>query len=175
MLPPRRLLTIIMLLGCGQRPSPGVAPAPIHSGVAMQLRGVGLDPSALPTTIAGVPASAMNQVMTTFVSAVGIDCNGCHDPNDAARAQLHITSQMWSVMVAQLHLADGGTLYCDSCHQGRATFLDRSDSHALGLWMQANFVDGIVRTDHKQHDCYTCHGSPFNATFLDNWAMGKTR
>jgi formate-dependent nitrite reductase cytochrome c552 subunit len=80
---------------------------------------------------------------------------------------------MWQHFVKKLELADGNPLWCDSCHQGRAAFLDRGDDDALAAWMNANFVGKLARSDGGQHACATCHGSPFDGHFLDAWQKGS--
>jgi cytochrome c7-like protein len=170
----RTLALALVLMGCS-RPTT-VAPAPIASRMLTQLKNVGVDPQALPQSISTLAPAALDQVMKTFSASLGIDCNGCHDAKDGAHAmrQLNIANKMWSEMAAKLQLADGAALYCDSCHQGRASFLGRGDTHALGLWMQTEFVDGLSRKDRKPNDCVTCHGSPYDPRFLDAWALGKS-
>ena len=113
--------------------------------------------------------------MQTFSTSLGIDCNGCHDPTNVATAtrRVNIAKRMWSDYVVQLRFTDGRALYCDSCHQGQATFLARDDTHALGSWMERYFQEGLARTDHHQNDCFHCHGSPFDPTFLATWNIGK--
>jgi hypothetical protein len=164
------IVVAALLLGCGGPSTMGATPTPIASRQLTQLKHAGLDPRSLPQSLAGLTPTAIDLVMTTFSTSLGTDCNGCHDPNDSARAtrQLNIANKMWSDLAGKLQLADGSALYCDSCHQGRATFLDRGDTHALGLWMESRFVK-----DHKPNDCVTCHGSPYDPRFLDGWAAGK--
>jgi hypothetical protein len=75
---------------------------------------------------------------------------------------------MWNEFAARLTLADGSALFCDSCHQGRAKLLDRSDKKALGKWMQAAFVDGVAHKDGQPGKCESCHVD-WNMTFLTAW------
>ncbi len=72
--------------------------------------------------------------------------------------------------MTKLRFKDGGLLYCDSCHQGQAQFLDRSDLAAVGLWMQINFVDQLERVDGLPHGCETCHGDPLNYDLISDWS-----
>ena len=39
--------------------------------------------------------------------------------------------------------------------------------------MEENFVEKLKRNDGKEHNCETCHGDPFDDSFLDNWRAGK--
>jgi hypothetical protein len=152
----------------------GATSAPIGSRLVSQLRSAGLNLDTLPAHLASLPAPARDTVMQTFTTSLGIDCTGCHDAADLSRPtpKSNIAARMWSDFVAQLTFSDGRPLYCDSCHQGRATFLDRSDTHALGLWMEKYFIDGLARRDGRTQDCFTCHGSPFDPNFLGGWAAG---
>ena len=115
-------------------------------------------------------------VMETFTRALGVGCRECHgDDYTAETPNVRIARQMWDRFVRGLGRRDGGALYCDSCHAGRATFLDRSDARvdgALGHWMQASYVAPLVRRDGAPHDCATCHGVPFVGGFLADWAAG---
>ena len=45
--------------------------------------------------------------------------------------QKRVAQKMWDEFVRKLSLPDGQPLYCDSCHQGKLTFLDRSDTSAV--------------------------------------------
>jgi hypothetical protein len=84
-----------------------------------------------------------------------------------------IASKMWSEFVQKLEFANGDPLYCDSCHQGKNKFLDRSNEAALKDWMHDNFVDKLVRKDGQPMSCANCHGMPFDGHFLhDRWATG---
>jgi hypothetical protein len=82
-----------------------------------------------------------------------------------------IAAKMWSEFVQKLSFANGDPLYCDSCHQQRAKFLDRSDDDKLGQWMHDNFVAKLVQKNGQPVECATCHGKPFNGSFLDGWAL----
>jgi hypothetical protein len=112
-------------------------------------------------------------VMETFTRALGVGCGECHDDDYTADTpNVRIARQMWDRFVRGLLRRDGGALYCDSCHAGSATFLDRTDARtdgALGRFMQATYVAPLVRRDGAPHDCATCHGSPFVGGFLDDW------
>jgi hypothetical protein len=168
------LVTLAAAVACSA-PSPegGTAP-PIASRSQDALHGVGLDLRALPSSLDGLSAAQVDVVMRSFVTSLGIDCKGCHDPtSDAASTErLRIAARMWSDFVVARRFADNRALYCDSCHQGRATFLERDDTHALGLWMERYFRDGLALVDHRPNDCRSCHGTPFDPSFLNAWASG---
>lgn len=110
------------------------------------------------------------EVMKTFSRALGVRCSWCHVTTDyaAATARKAATAYMWNAFVAQLQLADGGPLYCDSCHHQSTIFLHRNASEKLALakYMQTEYVDHLRRRDGQEHGCSTCHSSPFNPRFL---------
>ncbi len=76
---------------------------------------------------------------------------------------------MWSEFAQKTKRKDGSALFCDSCHQGKLAFLDRTDEKSLSQWMDASFVDGLARKDGSAQTCTSCHGQPFDPSFLDGW------
>ena len=170
----RALVVLAFVAGCSGASPDGATPPPRGSSAEATLRAAGLPLDALPASLDALPAAQLDAVMLTFSSSLGLDCNGCHDANDAARSteRVRIAARMWSDFVVARRFADGRPLYCDSCHQGRATFLAHDDTHALGLWMERYFTDGLVRADGRKNDCFSCHGTPFDPGFLDTWADG---
>jgi hypothetical protein len=183
------LLSLLALLGCA--PISEAVPRPVDAGVAdlaapsspdhapvptkmtAMLTAAGLDPSHLPP-LADVDARQLDAVMATFTSALGLRCADCHEHDFAVETpRKRVARQMWDRWARGLRFHDGGPVYCDSCHQGASTFLDRSDvgEHgALADWMQASYVDPLARADGAAHGCATCHGAPFVPRFLDAWA-----
>jgi hypothetical protein len=108
-------------------------------------------------------------LMQTFSGSVGA-CETCHGGDFGAPTDNKtITRHMWEDIVARFELADGGLLYCDSCHQGQARFLDRSNREAVELWMQENMVDKLVRRDGQPNSCASCHGDPPNYDLTSKW------
>ncbi|MBX3207937.1 MAG: hypothetical protein KF764_23020 [Labilithrix sp.] len=149
-------------------------PAPMKdvapSTMAAKLRDIGLDPTALPP-LNKLDAKTLRDVMNTFTKALGVQCSHCHEKDfRAPTANKKIATHMWNDFTLALALdgepAGGGALYCDSCHGGRAQFLDRRDLGALGAWMQDNYVDKLRRADGKDNTCDTCHGDPFEGKIL---------
>ena len=145
---------------------------PPATGMADALAAAGLDAAALPP-LDDVGGTQLAAVMDTFSRALGLGCGDCHEADYAVPTpRTRIARKMWDRLARGLVRRDGRALYCDSCHAGRATFLDRSDARpdgALGRWMQASYVTPLLRRDGAPHDCTTCHGSPFVAGFLDDW------
>jgi len=119
----------------------------------------------------------LRAVMESFTVALGTTCSGCHAGSgsrldyEAETPKKNIAKKMWSEFVVALEKKDGGAIYCDSCHQGKMKFLDRSDDRSLAAWMTENFVGKLARQDGKDHSCATCHGDPFNGDI--NGAFSK--
>ncbi len=181
----RLVLIPLLAVGCTAQPmarqvdvpatpgsSEGPAPvgAPVPSTMADTLSAAGLDLRALPALDA-LSKEQRQVVMKSFATALGEKCSDCHAMKMSDEtANKRVTRKMWDVFVRGLKLADGRPLYCDSCHQGKATFLARDDEDALGAWMKRAFVDGLQRADGQKHGCGSCHGQPFVGGFLDDWS-----
>lgn len=154
-------------------PLPSHAPTPTMLGDA--LANAGLDPSSLPP-LASLDDATRDAVMQTFTQALGLACTECHAADYAAPTRrTRIAARMWDDMTRTLRFSDGSALYCDSCHAGAATFLDRSDvtpGGALGEWMRAAYVTPLARSDGSAISCATCHGTPYVGGFLDQWGAG---
>jgi hypothetical protein len=140
------------------------------SAMEADLKAIGLDIKKLPP-LNKLEPDKLRKVMQTFKTSLGVQCTGCHDANDfkAATPNKKVATHMWNDWVRGLTMEDGSPLYCDSCHQGSAKFLDRHDKKALSGWMDANFVSKLKRADKKEHGCETCHGDPFEPKLLDKW------
>jgi len=133
------------------------------------LEAIGFDVKKLPT-FAKMDATKRVKVMNTFSKALGVKCSACHLENfKADTPHKRVARKMWDQWVVGLAMEDGSLLYCDSCHQGREEFLDKSDKKALSTWMQDELVTKLKRTDKKDHDCGTCHGETFDGDFLTHW------
>ncbi len=142
------------------------------TAMVADLKGMGLDPNALPP-LDQLPPETLRKVMKTFSKALGARCDDCHIAKDfaAPTPRKAVAIGMWNHFVRELAAKDGSPVYCDSCHQGTMTpLLDRHDDDALGHWMQANYVAPLKRRDGKDHKCATCHGEPFEGHFLKAWA-----
>jgi hypothetical protein len=138
------------------------------SAMEAKLREIGLDPKALPP-LNKLDFKTRNEVMNTFTKALGVQCGYCHLKDfKAPTANKKITTHMWNDFTRALALNDGA-LYCDSCHGGRTTFLNRKDLGALSTWMTENYVDKMKRADAKnktEHGCETCHGDPIEGKII---------
>jgi hypothetical protein len=156
---------------------------PIASGVSptivSTLASAGMTLDALPdlTALKAEPGHLrLRAVMKSFTIALGTNCSGCHVAGAQTGADFaidtprkNVARKMWSEFVGRLQTSAGAPIFCDTCHQGRVTFLDRSDSRALRGWMKTNFVEGLEQKDGSGQGCATCHGNPFDGEFLSGW------
>jgi hypothetical protein len=158
-------------LGVAGAPPPLAAmPVPTASRMAEDLSRLGLDPLHLPP-LNKLSPDTLRKVMPSFARSLGVKCEACHAPDDfkAPTPAKKAAAGMWQRYVVELAFEDGSPLYCDSCHGGRRTFLDRHDAKALGAWMDASYVAKLRRADKQPHACETCHGDPFAPRFLAAW------
>jgi hypothetical protein len=142
------------------------------TAMADDLKALGLDPNALPA-LGELPPDKLRAVMKTFAKALGAHCTDCHVGGDfaAPTPRKAIASGMWTHFVRERSTADGGPVYCDSCHQGTMTpLLDRHDDKALSHWMADNFVAKLKLRSGQKNDCTSCHGEPFEGHFMKKWA-----
>lgn len=148
-----------------------VAPAIRTSKLGNELSSNGLLPFA--ATLGQADNVAHVPLMRGFEQSLG-SCSDCHAA-DYARwtPQKYVSLHMWEDIVTKVKFKDGGVLFCDSCHQGQAKFLNRSDPAALERWMQVNLVDRLERVDGKPHGCETCHGDPPNYELLAAWSRAN--
>jgi hypothetical protein len=146
------------------------------------LRDAGLDVEALPP-LEDLRKKQFMAMMDAFSASLGTTCAHCHPvvrdadggvTNDfrAWTPNKHIAQRMYDDYVRGMRFR-GGDLFCDTCHLGNPTFLDRSNRAKLGNWMRENF-DGKLSTtaDGFSANCATCHGDPFDPQFLTTWANG---
>lgn len=149
--------------------------APIPSAMADDLRALGLDAKNLPP-IEKLEPRTLRGVMKLIAKSLGVRCGDCHQEGDfaAPTRRKKIAAHMWDQFAAKLAVGDGqgqtGTLFCDSCHQGRTTLLDRRDKKALGKWMDDNFVARLTRKDGKSEECESCH-IDMEMHFLTQWGQ----
>lgn len=140
-----RTILMLILVGCAA-PNPAPIPpplAPAYTGLA----------AGLTTT------EAIKDRMKKVSAALGVKCDHCHDVTDftGPTPNKRIANHMAGRFTSQFQSHDGTTLTCHTCHQGRATFLDRSDQEALKRWMQVNFVDKLRFKGGGAVECDTCH------------------
>lgn len=162
----------------GVKPGPAApaAPTPLRPLVASQhadaLASLGLDASALPTMDKLTPEQ-VRKVMGLFTKSLGVDCKFCHKGGDFKAPTEHkkLAERMWNEWVHGQKLLTAGTpgpIFCDSCHQGKAEFLDKSNHDALAKWMKDEFVERLQPAT-VATSCESCHGKPFDGDFLEKW------
>jgi hypothetical protein len=154
--------------------SPGTVALPASmklvtaSTMVADLQSVGLDLKALPP-LNKLTSAQNKKVMSTFSKALGWTCKDCHGTGnfEVSTPNKKVTNHMWNEYVRGATHASGA-LYCDSCHQGKAEFLDKSDKKALSAWMDQEYTKKLKR-DGKDVSCATCHGEPFNPEIIAGW------
>lgn len=153
-------------------PTNGVTQPIVASALSNKVTEGGLDPLRLPALLEDADEIAHATLMQTFALSLGNVCNTCHTDDFSAWTDgKRVTVHMWEDIVAKLEMADGSPLYCDSCHQGKERFLDRSNADDLEVWMQENMVDKLARRDGQPMDCATCHGEPANYDLIETWSQ----
>ena len=116
-----RAIPFLLIIGCAApkpSPPPPKPEAPKYTGLA-----VGLE------TMEEIKAK-----MKKVASALGVSCDHCHDVADftAPTVNKKIANLMFLRFILELEPhPEGGWMFCDTCHKGRTTFLDRSDEEAL--------------------------------------------
>jgi hypothetical protein len=114
----------------------------------------------------------MKPLMETFDDSLDACCEDCHSKSDlhAPTRAKRISEAMWDRFTRQLVTTDGNPVYCDSCHDGAARFLDRRDPEALRRWMRDTYVARLRQHDGSAVTCATCHGEPFEPRLVDRMA-----
>jgi hypothetical protein len=162
-------------------PPPSAAPPgpPVMaSKMAEDLKKEGFDLAKLPPKLAKMPDAQKKKIMKLFVKSLGYEsCTGCHVENDFKKKtrNMAIAAHMYDDFVAGLHGDKGAAnIFCDSCHQGKAKFLVRTDLKAVGKFMDEQYVGHMERTDKKDHACGTCHGDTMEMKVFDKlWLVNK--
>ena len=139
-----RAILLLLIVGCAApKPAPTPPPKPVFTGLA----------AGLTTT------EEIKDRMKKIAGALGVKCDHCHDVADfaAPTPNKRIANLMVARFTSKLERRDGTALMCGTCHQGRATFLDRTDQEALKRWMQQTFVDTLRQKGGGTVECDTCH------------------
>jgi hypothetical protein len=148
---------------------------PVASAMVDDLRALGLDAKNLPP-IEKLEPRTLRGVMKLMAKSLGVRCGDCHQEGDfaAPTRRKKIAAHMWDEFAAKLSTGDGqgagAPVFCDSCHQGRVTLLDRRDKKALSKWMDDNFVARLARRDGKSEECESCHVD-MEMHFLAQWGQ----
>lgn len=148
--------------------APGPMKPPTPTIYAAELQAIGLDPQHLPP-LNKIAPEQLRKVMPLVAKSLGVKCNACHNFNaDTPAAQrtprMNVASHMWNDFVRTRTIDGDQPVFCDSCHHGSLTFLDRHDRPALEHWMDESFVKTL-----GAEKCETCHGTPPRWKFIDVW------
>jgi Cytochrome c7 and related cytochrome c len=136
-----------------------------------KLKELGLDVRNLPP-LAKMDPMKRRLVMDYVSEATGADCTDCHASEEDLKAMTPrklVARHMWDDWTRGFTTADGGPVFCDSCHHGALTILDRRDTKKVGEWMKTSLVPKLARKDKKKVVCEQCHGEPFDSNFLEKW------
>jgi hypothetical protein len=143
-------------------PKPELPDHNTHIRASTQLAGVQQIGVDLRKPLSTLTNAKKKELMKLFVTSLGYEgCEGCHvgDDYEKETRNVKITRKMWETFVMPLRDAQGGTLFCDSCHAGKAKPLDRANMDALQKLMETDYQGKLTRADKKEHDCSTCHGA----------------
>jgi hypothetical protein len=173
----------------------------VPTQLGSELSALGLDAHALPP-LDKVEGDKLRKVMKLFNRSLGVKCNFCHaDDYAAPTAKKRVAERMWDEFARGLQMTDGSAVFCDTCHQGKAEFLDHGDNKALGHWMEEHFSAKLALRPsgarpsmpagpshssavpmaapsasagpHAELACAACHGEPFEGDIVKFWAQGK--
>ncbi len=148
-----------------KKPDAPTAPAgkpstPIRASKMLEdVKKIGLDINKLPE-FDKMPLAQKKKLMPLFQKAMGFaDCQGCHVKDDwkAETRNLKITRGMWKHFVVAVRDEKGGPVFCDTCHDGSAKNLDRSDRKAMEKFMEDEYEHKLTRANKKEMECTTCH------------------
>jgi hypothetical protein len=123
------------------------------------------------TELEKIGLSDKKKLMPFFQKSMGYDaCTGCHaeggDYKQVTR-NMKITRGMWKSFVVALRDDKGNAVFCDSCHQGKAKVLNRSDKKALQKFMEDEYEHKLTRADKKDNACTSCHGDEMETKIIE--------
>jgi hypothetical protein len=164
-------------------PSTNAAPAPAPAAAGGGTGNVPLGPSKYiadvkklgidfkkATELEKVSLPEKKKLMPFFQRSLGFDtCAGCHAEGDYKQVtrNMQITRGMWRAFTAALRDDKDNPVFCDSCHQGKAKLLDRTDKKAVSKFMESDYQNKLTRADKKDHACATCHGEEMEMQIID--------
>lgn len=150
------------------------------SALSASLSAIGLDAKHL-VPLASMSLDQKKKLMPLFVQSLGYGakgdgasgCTGCHTADfKAETTNKAIARQMYDRWSVGLEVEGGGAVFCDSCHDGRAKVIDRSDTPALKAFMKAEYQDKLQAHDGAGASCATCHGTDLEiAIFEKVWKV----
>jgi hypothetical protein len=152
------------------KPAAGTPSQPlVPSKMLEDVKKLGVDLAKSPD-LAKMPLDKKKKLMPLFQKALGFEaCTGCHAEGDmkAKTRNREIGSGCWKTFVQPLRDEKGGPIFCDSCHNGKAKFLNRSDVEAVKKFMEDEYEHKLTRADKKETECATCHGEAVELKIFD--------
>jgi hypothetical protein len=162
--------------GTDPAPAPKAAAAvPLQaSQMLADLQKIGIDLKNVPE-LKKIPLAKKKKLMPLFQKSLGMDsCEGCHVEGDfkTETKNMKMARGMWDNYVRPLRDDKGGTLFCDSCHNGKEHMLPRGDKDAMNKFMTEQYEQKLSRADGEDHGCTTCHTDTMEFhIFKDVWGI----
>lgn len=123
-----------------------------------------------PSMLAGVKDAAVQKAIMREVStAMGVQCDYCHDVSDYAAPTLNarLSNLMFVDYSVKLRLPGGAVMGCVECHRGQARVLgDRAERARIIALMKGEYVDRMTDRAGAAIRCETCHGPERDKNFL---------
>ncbi len=150
-------------------------PVPVSpSQMLADLKKIGIDLKKVPE-LKKIPLAQKKKLMPLFQKSLGMEsCEGCHVEGDFKKETKNIkmARAMWDNYVRNLRDDKGGTLFCDSCHNGKEHLLPRGDKDAMNKFMTEQYEQKLTRADGEDHGCATCHTDTMEFhIFKDVWGI----
>jgi hypothetical protein len=145
------------------------------SAMAEDLKQAGFDITKL-QPMAKMKSADKSKVMKAISKSTGMECKSCHvDGNfKADTPNKLIARHMWDEYVVGMKMADGGNVFCDSCHQGHDDILERKNKDSVSKYMDENYVKKLASKDGKEMGCPTCHTGDFEMKIFEKvWKIKK--
>lgn len=146
------------------------------TAMEVELKKIGLDLKKLPD-LEKIPLAKKKKVMPLFQKSLGMEnCQGCHVEGDFKKEtrNMKVAREMWRHFVVQLRSESGGTLFCDSCHNGNKLVLNRSDRKAVEKFMEAEYEGKLTQASKEDMECGTCHSDTMETKIIEKlWKIPK--
>jgi hypothetical protein len=154
----------------GPGPKSTVDPVPVvETKMVEDLKKIGIDLKNVPQ-LQKLPLAKKKKVMDLFVKSLGFEnCQGCHVEGDFKKEtkNIKLARSMWNEFVVKLRDAKGGTLFCDSCHNGKEHMIPRGDQDAVQKFMETEYEGKLTRADGSDHSCSSCHDDAFEPKIFE--------
>jgi hypothetical protein len=141
-----------------------------------ELKKIGLNLDKIPE-LEKLPLAQKKKVMPLLQKSLGYDtCQGCHAEGDFKKEtrNMKVAREMWRHFVVPLRSEKGGTLFCDSCHNGKEHVLARADKKAVQAFMEAEYEHKLAQASKAEMECGTCHGDAMETKIIEKlWKISK--